>query len=320
MALYGPSAHLARLAPGLGRPDSAAYSGCWAFHNPYWEVTRLNATSVYEWVKPWRLEGNMSAAAKTDLIRLSLLADYGGVWADATMLCGQPLDNWVHDAVDLAGFWMYHSGKMAEAGGRRATAIDSRVFEGAANWFIVSVARSPVIQHWRLLADAYWTAERRHTGVPHDYLWMPYLWEQQIAAEKAGVNTTWRTGSVNFTRAWALVPKVVARYSYRNTGLLALCCGQWYMDANSGHGASLRAQITGAAGLPRAIKLAYRSQYAPCYKCTGAARRSRYNYSLLEYAVDLSLSGQAQPGELAGNDSKMWWQGGIRITAAHKES
>ena len=32
----------------------------------------------------------------------------GGVWADATMLCMQPLDNWVYEKVEPAGMWMYH--------------------------------------------------------------------------------------------------------------------------------------------------------------------------------------------------------------------
>ena len=43
----------------------------------------------------------------SDLLRLKLLAKYGGVWADATLLCSTPLDHWVHlcDAVrNLSGY------------------------------------------------------------------------------------------------------------------------------------------------------------------------------------------------------------------------
>ena len=33
------------------------------------------------------------------MIRLELLAEHGGVWADATMLCLRPLDSWIAHAL-----------------------------------------------------------------------------------------------------------------------------------------------------------------------------------------------------------------------------
>jgi hypothetical protein len=37
----------------------------------------------------------MRKSHQTDLIRIYLLATYGGVWADLTTICTRPLDNWV---------------------------------------------------------------------------------------------------------------------------------------------------------------------------------------------------------------------------------
>ena len=37
--------------------------------------------------------------AKSDIIRLSLLKNYGGVWADSNLLFMQPLSHWVFDAL-----------------------------------------------------------------------------------------------------------------------------------------------------------------------------------------------------------------------------
>lgn len=45
-------------------------------------------------------------ASAADVLRLFLLQRYGGVWADATILCRKPLDEWIDDAAASAdGFF-----------------------------------------------------------------------------------------------------------------------------------------------------------------------------------------------------------------------
>ena len=44
---------------------------------------------------------------QSNLIRLQLLAEYGGVWADATTLCMRPLDDWIDDCV-ASGFFAFY--------------------------------------------------------------------------------------------------------------------------------------------------------------------------------------------------------------------
>eukprot|EP00930_Biecheleria_cincta_P018175 TRINITY_DN14248_c0_g1_i1.p1 TRINITY_DN14248_c0_g1~~TRINITY_DN14248_c0_g1_i1.p1 ORF type:complete len:525 (+),score=118.64 TRINITY_DN14248_c0_g1_i1:24-1598(+) len=70
----------------------------WSLNNPNWEVRILNTTTVKKWLGPSDLpEGfdNLSVqlAHKADIIRLALLAKYGGVWLDATSILLQPLDD-----------------------------------------------------------------------------------------------------------------------------------------------------------------------------------------------------------------------------------
>ena len=99
----------------------------------------------------------ISPQAKSDIIRLALLNKYGGVWADATLLCMKPLDSWIQDAIQASGFWMYHG-----------TGGGMDIQHGPASWFIVSVAGSPIISKWKAGCDAYWK-ERQSTG---NYFWM----------------------------------------------------------------------------------------------------------------------------------------------------
>ncbi len=55
-----------------------------------------------------------------------MLKNHGGVWADPTMLCLQPLSSWVEEAIKPAGLWMYHG-----TGGGMGKI-------GPAIWFIIS--------------------------------------------------------------------------------------------------------------------------------------------------------------------------------------
>ena len=41
-------------------------------------------------------------AAQSDVVRLNVLANHGGVWADATVACMQPLDLWLDAALSAA--------------------------------------------------------------------------------------------------------------------------------------------------------------------------------------------------------------------------
>ena len=79
------------------------------------------------------------------------------------MLCMQPLEPWVHDAVEPTGLWMYHG-----HGGGMAKEI------GPASWFIVSKRDSYMIKKWKEECDQYW----KNYNQAHDYFWMDSLFKK----------------------------------------------------------------------------------------------------------------------------------------------
>ena len=53
----------------------------------------------------------ITVQALSDIIRLNILNKYGGVWADAMLLCIQSLNHWIYEVINKTGFWMYHGTK-----------------------------------------------------------------------------------------------------------------------------------------------------------------------------------------------------------------
>lgn len=69
----------------------------WRERNPEFDVRVISEESLLTYVNPgdvvpdWRL---LPVVKQTNLIRLMLLAKYGGIWADATLYCARPIRDW----------------------------------------------------------------------------------------------------------------------------------------------------------------------------------------------------------------------------------
>jgi hypothetical protein len=124
-----------------------------------------------------KLPNNITPQAKSDIIRLNLLYEHGGVWADATMLCLMPLDLWIFEVIQPSSFWMYH-------GRDNCT--------GPASWFIISIKQSNIITKWKESCDYYWI---EHTEA-HDYAWMDYLFKKLLLED------------IEFKNEWNKVPYI----------------------------------------------------------------------------------------------------------------
>lgn len=148
----------------------------WEKLNPGWNVELVDEKNLSKYVDIPYINKIASPAAKSDVIRLSLLEKHGGVWADASMLCMVPLDEWVYDALEPVGFWMYH--------GREQCA-------GPASWFIISTVRSTIIKKWKKLCDEYWANGR---SSEHAYAWMDSLFQNLLDEDP------------EFKSEWNLVP------------------------------------------------------------------------------------------------------------------
>jgi hypothetical protein len=109
----------------------------WIRENPGWDVVVLDAESLKRYVTPDLPPDKLARldlTKQSNLVRLQLLADFGGVWADATVLCLRPLDEWI-DECTASGFFAF-----AFPDGH------SRVLS---TWFLVSERHCPIVVKWR---------------------------------------------------------------------------------------------------------------------------------------------------------------------------
>jgi len=138
----------------------------WEINNPDWKVHYIDFVNLKDYVNDidyiYDETKNISPQSKSDIIRLSLLKNHGGVWADATMLCMQPLNSWVYEAVEPAGIWMYHG----------HGAGMSKEF-GPASWFIISKKNNYIISKWKGECDKYWNTN----NFTNNYNWMDSLFK-----------------------------------------------------------------------------------------------------------------------------------------------
>ena len=138
----------------------------WEINNPDWNIILLDESNLRKYINDidyiYDKSKNITYQAKSDIIRLSLLKNIGGVWADSTLLCMQPLDNWVEEAVNHSGFWMYHG-----------HGADMSKEIGPASWFIVSKKENYVLKKWKEKCDEYW---RNHQNADN-YFWMDHLFK-----------------------------------------------------------------------------------------------------------------------------------------------
>lgn len=82
-------------APPLVR----ACLGSWQQFNPDWRICALDRDTLRDWINLQDVvdltRSDLTVQKISDIARLCLLRQYGGVWADATVFCLRPLDSWV---------------------------------------------------------------------------------------------------------------------------------------------------------------------------------------------------------------------------------
>ena len=121
----------------------------WRKHNKGWNIELVSESNLSEYIDlpEYILEKRRDRKIKaySDIIRLSLLNKYGGIWVDATVLCMQPLDKWIYEAIKPNGFWMYSSTFATEGKSR-----------GPCIWFIISLRKNYIISKWYEEMLNYW--------------------------------------------------------------------------------------------------------------------------------------------------------------------
>jgi Capsular polysaccharide synthesis protein len=129
----------------------------WRDLNPGWDVRVLDDGSVSRFTAMTGVPESISVQGYSDVLRVRLLDEHGGVWVDATTLCATPLDHWLPPLMQSGFFAFSRPGQ-------------DRV---VASWFIASERGGTLIRAWRRSTDAYWSNVRR----PYHYYWLHYLLE-----------------------------------------------------------------------------------------------------------------------------------------------
>lgn len=174
-------------APWLVRKCLAS----WQVNNPGWDIRVLDATTLQRYIELPDLEGrDVGPAALSDIVRICLLHEYGGVWVDATVQCHRPLDDWLPEAAK-DGFFAF-----SRPGPDRLVS----------SWFLAARENHPIVMHWHAATLGYW----RDRLAPDAYFWFHYL-----------LGTLYDT-SPEVRRHWDRVPKISADgpHGMQHAGLL----------------------------------------------------------------------------------------------------
>lgn len=141
----------------------------WIKLNPTWKVFLITNENVKN-ITGLEFKDGQTLQARSDILRIKLLSKYGGVWADGTLMCMQPLDNWIYKHISNQ-FWMYHSnGKYP------------------CSWFLVSSKKSALIQEWNKLMEKYW--ENRNSA--HNYFFMDLLFKNELKNKETIISKEWK--------------------------------------------------------------------------------------------------------------------------------
>ena len=117
----------------------------WRQKNPDWRVILLDDGNVDRHTQgidiPARIFDDLPIQKKANMIRLKLLLLHGGVWADATLFCNRPLDEWIDEATRSGAFMFDNPGPDREM----------------ANWFIAAQPDNYLIRTLYQAQCEYWT-------------------------------------------------------------------------------------------------------------------------------------------------------------------
>ena len=114
----------------------------WLKHNPDWHLILLDENNIGEYadLSLYTPKDNISKQAFSDILRINLLAKYGGIWVDATCFCVKPLDEWL-PAYMATGFFAFE-----KPGPDRMIS----------SWFIASAKYNYITTTYKNKVNAYW--------------------------------------------------------------------------------------------------------------------------------------------------------------------
>ena len=139
----------------------------WKHYNPDWNIIQLDSENYKDYcnidkVLPGLRTNNISLS---DILRLFLLKENGGVWVDSTLFCNKPLDLWIYDIND--SFLFTREDKMI------------------ATWFIATKSNSHIIDVWYNNMVNYWKYRISETDpFEQQYGWIHSLFRHSYSQDE----------------------------------------------------------------------------------------------------------------------------------------
>ncbi|HWD37677.1 MAG TPA: FkbM family methyltransferase [Fimbriimonas sp.] len=116
----------------------------WERLNPGYELRVLDEKAVDELLKDCGLAtGSISKQGLSDVVRLRLLKEHGGVWTDASVLPILPLDDWLPAATQAIEFFAFE---------REDVPLSS--------WFLAVGQSNPIVDMWWKEVERLWSSPR----------------------------------------------------------------------------------------------------------------------------------------------------------------
>lgn len=120
----------------------------WKKHHPDWRIIVLHQDNIAEYINVQEIvarnRAEISPQAFSNIVRINLLAKYGGVWVDATCWCCKPLDSWLSHCME-PGFFAFDSGAKNRP---------------IASWFLASSQNCHLTTAYCEEVNSYWQKNR----------------------------------------------------------------------------------------------------------------------------------------------------------------
>lgn len=143
----------------------------WLVRNQSWKINLLTSESLHSVVclpSFYTEKLELPLPALSDVIRIHILAQHGGVWADATTWCVRPLDEWLEKVVVKSGFFAFAKPK------------PDRPFS---SWFLAAFPRHKIVERLKEATDELWRQNTEKLLIAHitdDFVSKDYFWFHKL--------------------------------------------------------------------------------------------------------------------------------------------
>lgn len=145
----------------------------WKYYNADWKIILLTEKNLKEYIPESHYvfkKKDMEYYEKSDVIRLELLKRYGGLWADSTLFCNRPLNEWLESHIK-EGFFAFS--KPSED-------------KSMSNWFLYSESDNYVLDKIKEKMDNYYVSNNKSWN----YFMMHYYFDE-IKNKDCKFNDIW---------------------------------------------------------------------------------------------------------------------------------